>query len=116
MRPDIDTKKPIQMSYADRDGNAIGKWFDFVLIHMTNEHAYGHTADTNEQMSVQWKFTEWKFRNKPQQTKLVRGWLNIYTTNVGNLWPDRGMADTNAGNDRVACIYIEVPEGRGLGE
>lgn len=101
MKPQIDTTKPIQMSCADRGGNAIGLWFDVVLIHMTDKHAYGYTADTNEQMSQVWKFTEWKFRNKPgepsdlkdthmeQQEIDWNGELQILSTNDPNYgWTD----------------------------
>lgn len=184
MRPKIDTTKPIQVTCADRGRNSVDLWFDFCLVHMTDDFAYGYTTSTNEQMTDVWKFTEWKFRNKPEEpseskdtqteqpeivwsgelqmrhpctvfwedvtiwchpidgyvwlkrendkypstwalnesefrnkpqaSKRVQGWVNVYTTNIGHWWPTKEMADTKAEDGRIACVYIDVQEGHGL--
>ena len=41
----------------------------------------------------------------------IQGWLNIYNIYIH---PTKQDADNNAGNGRVACIYIDVSEGGGL--
>ena len=41
----------------------------------------------------------------------IEGWVNVYNTHKHSTKQD---ADNNAGNGRVACIYIDVSEGEGL--
>lgn len=42
--------------------------------------------------------------------KRIQGWVNMYPWSHAS----KGEANMAAGRDRVACVYIDVPEGEGL--
>ena len=48
---------------------------------------------------------------------LIKGWLNVYRRGCGvfsSIYPTRGLADSQARRDRLACIPIDVADGEGL--
>lgn len=51
------------------------------------------------------------------EQKVLKGWLNIYSSGViGNIYDSKEESDSVKANNRIACVYVEIPykEGEGL--
>jgi len=53
--------------------------------------------------------TEHEWRIKPKRVKKA-GWVNVYETGYGNLFPTKEQADNCGSRWRTACIRIEWEE------
>lgn len=91
-------------------------WEDFQPIHVNQDHVYGHLMRQDATQATVWNFSIVHFRNKPLEPKRVRGWVNVYPTGLSVMWPTIQVANEKAMDNRIACVYINVPEGYGLEE
>jgi hypothetical protein len=54
-------------------------------------------------------YEHYEYRIKPKRVK-KEGWVNVYETGYGNLFPTKEQADNCGSRWRTACIRIEWEE------
>lgn len=111
-QPEIDWTQPVQIRAQVCD-----TWEDFTCLHICDENVYGYRTQKGAVCSRWWRRSEWQFRNTPVETWRVRGWINIYPSRwCSDLWKTKEKADSACSEQeqRIACVYIDVPAGHGL--
>ena len=113
---ELNPNKPVQL----RDGRQVRNvCWDYLLSNgMIGISAIVRTTDGQHDYQGLWYSNGIAYTGIDSQSlnlinvpERIQGWLNIY-----NIYkhPTKQDADNNAGNGRVACIYIDISEGGGL--
>ena len=112
----LDPTKPVQL----RDGRQVRNvCWDYLLSNgMIGISAIVRTNDNEHDFYQLWYSNGIAYQGMSDNSndlinvpERIKGWVNIYSNSIHSTKQD---ADNNAGKGRIACTYIDIPEGEGL--